>query len=391
MPKRFAYMKFPYLCLFALLSAWGILQPQYTWDLLGYIGSATNSTDAVVIHDTAFGAIRGVRSTDDLKVDNPYRVDVVANPYHFAEQLPFYSIKPLYVALIRGLHGAGLPFPRATVTISAVSNFVLAIVLWFWLAPYLNGLGTAAACTLIMLSPNILVLSRWATPDSLATAVAAIGLYLILERKAYFWGSAFLLFNIWIRTDALILAGLVFALLFFLGKLDLTQAATLSFAALASYFAINHFAGNYGWPALFYNSFLGGLVAPGETLVHISISAYFHQVVRGTYLWFIFGAFPFYLLLAGLGVWMNRSSIYTYMAVTTLVARTISYVLYPNGDQRYTAVIFVLIPVALVIAISRTMDRMSQADSRGTVSASDEVAPQRNVKHEVVPAGVPAR
>ena len=353
MPKRFAYLKYPYLFLFAVLSAWGILQPEYTWDLLGYIGSATRSTDAVVIHDTALNALHSVRATPELQADLPYRVDMIANPYHFAEQLPFYSIKPLYVALIQGLHSEGLPFPRATVTISAVSNFALAVILWLWLAPYLNGLATAGACTLIMLSPNILVLSRWATPDCLATAVAALGLYLILERKNFFWGSAILVFDIWIRTDALILAGLVFAVLLFLRKLDLWQAATLSATALASYFAINHLGGNYGWPALFYNSFLGGIVAPGEMLVHISFSAYLHQLVRGTYMWFTFGAFPFYMLLGGLAVWLNRSSIYSYMILTVLGARILSYFLYPNGDQRYTAVLFVLVPVALVIAVSR--------------------------------------
>jgi hypothetical protein len=362
MPKRSAYMKIPYLLLFAVLSAWGVLQPEYTWDLLGYVGSATKSTDVVVIHDAALNALHSVRPTAELQADMPYRVDMVANPYHFAEQLPFYSIKPIYVALIQGLHREGLPFPRATVTISAVSNFALAVILWLWLTPYLNGLPTAVACTLIMLSPNILVLSRWATPDCLATAVAALGLYLILERKRFFWGSAILVFDIWIRTDGLILAGLVFVLLLFLRKLDFWQAASLSLTALASYFAINHFGGNYGWSALFYNSFLGGIVAPGEMLVHISLAAYLHQLVRGTYMWFTFGAFPLYMLLGGLAVWLNRYSIYSYVIVTVLGARILSYLFYPNGDQRYTAVLFVLVPVALVIAVGRNNERIENGE-----------------------------
>jgi hypothetical protein len=351
MPQRLSYMKFPYFCLFALLSAWGILQPQYTWDMLGYVGAATSSTDAVLIHDAAFDALHSVRATPDLQADNPYRVDVTANPYHLAEQLPFYSIKPVYIALIRGLHREGVAFPRAMVAISAASNFILAVILWFWLAPYLNGLATVAACTLIMLSPNILVLSRWATPDCLATAVAALGLYLILERKAYFWGCAFLVFNIWIRTDALVLAGMVFALLFFLGKLDVWQAATLCIAALGSYFVINHFGGSYGWPALFYNSFFGGIVAPGETVVHISMSAYLHQIIRGSYVWLIEGGFALYLLIGALAIWLNRFSIYSYMTATVLGARVISYFLYPNGDQRYTAVLYAIVLVALVVGI----------------------------------------
>jgi hypothetical protein len=354
----------PYLCFFLLLSAYAVLQPEYTWDLLGYIGSSVDSTDARTIHDIAFDAIRPFAAKKDIQVDNPYRADVAANPYHFAEQLPFYSIKPVYVALIKGEHRLGMPFPRAAVAISAASNFLLALLLWRWLSAYLGGLPLAASCTLIMLSPNILELSRWATPDCLATLVAALALYLILERNLYFWGCSFLILGIWVRTDVLVLAGIVFLVLLLRSKLDFVQFATLSVLSLASYFTINYFAGNYGWPALFYNSFMGGLTTPGETLIHFSRSAYVHQVVRGAYLWLISGSFALYLLLGGLAIWLNRSSLYSDMIAAVLAARAVSYVLYPNGDQRYTAVLFVLIPVALVMAARLSTLRDSTSTSR---------------------------
>jgi len=178
--KRGSYVLIPYLAFFLLLSAWSVEQPQYTWDLLGYIGSSVDSTDAEIIHHIVFEAIRPVASSPEIQVDNPYRVDVAANPYHFAEQLPFYSIKPVYVELVKLIHRAGVPFPKSAVAVSAAAYFVLAVLLWLWLGSYLGGWSLAGVCTLIMLSPNILSLSRWATPDCLATAVAAIALYLIL-------------------------------------------------------------------------------------------------------------------------------------------------------------------------------------------------------------------
>jgi hypothetical protein len=349
----------PYACLFLLLSAYALLQPEYTWDLLGYIGASVDSTDARTVHDAAFDSIRPFAGKKDIQVDNPYRVDVAANPYHFAEQLPFYSIKPVYVALIKVEHRLGLPYPRAAVAISAISNFLLALLLWRWLSSYSSGLALAASCTLIMLSPNILELSRWATPDCLATLVAALALFLILEQKRYFWGCSFLVLDVWVRTDVLVLAGIVFMVLLLRGKLDFVQFASLSVLSLASYFAINHFAGNYGWPALFYNSFQGGLAAPGETIIHFSRSAYVHQLVRGAYLWLISGSFALYLLLGGLAIWLNRSSLYSDIIAAVLTARAVSYVLYPNGDQRYTAVLFVLIPTALVIAVRLSLLRSS--------------------------------
>jgi membrane protein implicated in regulation of membrane protease activity len=104
---------------------------------------------------------------------------------------------------------------------------------------------------------------------------------------------------------------------------------------------------------------LGGLTTPGETILHFSRSAYLHQVVRGAYLWLISGSFALYLLLGGLAIWLNRTSLYSDMIAAVLAARAVSYGLYPNGDQRYTAVLFVLIPVALVIAIRLSTLRTS--------------------------------
>jgi len=381
----------PYVAFFLLLSAWSVMQPQYTWDLLGYIGSSVDSTDPKVIHRAVFDAIRPVASAPEIQVDNPYRVDMAANPYHFAEQLPFYSIKPIYVALVKVTHRAGLPFPKAAVAVSGAANFALAVVLWQWLGAYLGGWSLAAACSLIMLSPNVLALSRWATPDCLATAVAAIGLYLVLERKSYFWGSSLLLVNVWIRTDALVLAGIVFATLLLLRKLDFVQFASLSALALGSYFAINHFSGSYGWAALFYNSFLGGLPAPGETVLHFSRSAYLHQVIRGSFLWLIYGSFALYVLLGGLAIWLSRSAIYSYMIVAVLSARVVSYILYPNGDQRYTAVLYVLILVSLVMGVRQALT----AKREPTAAIGNE--PETNTssglafEQNATPSGTPVR
>jgi hypothetical protein len=381
-PKRLSPLTtIPYLAFFALLSVWAVAQPQYTWDVVGYIGASSDGSNPELIYQQTFSAMKpilGNPANTEAQPSNPYRADVVANPYHFAEQIPFYSIKPVYVDLIRVFHRAGLSYPKSAVAISAASSFVLAVLLWLWLSPYLAGLPLVACCTMIMLSPNILGLVRWATPDCVATFIAALGFYLILERNLYFWGCAVLVCNIWVRTDALVLAGVIFFVLWVRAKLDFVEFASLCILSLGSYFAINHFAGNYGWPVLFYNSFLGGVTAPGEVILHVSKSIYIHQVVRGAYLWLISGSFALYLLLGGLAVWLNRASVYSDMVVATLVTRVICYFLYPNGDQRYTAVLFVLIPVALIIGVCRTMlagsDSFDERRSAGFVSSSQHSA-----------------
>jgi hypothetical protein len=161
-----------------------------------------------------------------------------------------------------------------------------------------------------------------------------------------------------------VLAGIVLLALLLLGKLDFAQFGSLSLLALGSYFTINHFGGSYGWPALFYNSFLGGVTAPGETAIHLSFSTYLHQVVRGAYLWLIAGSFALYVLLGALAIRLGRASMYSYMVAAVLGARAVSYVLYPNGDQRYTAVLYVIVPVALVIAVSLQTTSLSTRGDR---------------------------
>ena len=89
---KLPYAAIPYLCFFLLISAWAVVQPQYTWDLVGYIGASVDSTNAQTIHDVAFAAIKPIASDKEIQPDNPYRADVTANPYHFAEQLPFSPI-----------------------------------------------------------------------------------------------------------------------------------------------------------------------------------------------------------------------------------------------------------------------------------------------------------
>lgn len=341
-----------YLVLFAGLSAAALSQPNYTWDLVGYIGSSVNSSDPLVIYHETFAAIQPVRSNKGLQLENPYRVDVAANPFHFAEQLPLYSIKPAYVALIKALHRFGLPYPKSAVAISAASNFALAMLLWFWLSTYIEGVILFGVCTLIMLSPNVLEISRWATPDALAMLVAAVGLYLILARGQFFWGSAVLVLDVWIRTDAIVLAGIVLFVLLLRRRLEFIQFASLSILALASYFVISRYSGDYGWNVLFYNSFLGGVTTPGETTLHVSAGMYLKQVVKGVYLLLVDGSFALYALLGCLALWLRKSSAYVQMAAVVLGSRIVSYLLYPNGDQRYTAILYVIVPVALVIAIA---------------------------------------
>jgi hypothetical protein len=58
------YLQIPYLCFFLLLAVWAVRQPHYTWDVLGYVGCAVDSTNAKVIQRAALDAIPEVSRRD---------------------------------------------------------------------------------------------------------------------------------------------------------------------------------------------------------------------------------------------------------------------------------------------------------------------------------------
>ncbi len=100
----------------------------------------------------------------------------------------------VYVFLIKGLHHFGVPYPKSGWSLfSAASNLLLALLLWFWMSPYLW--RSVPVCDLQLdhafAEPSGAVavghtLMHWQRASGRARSIS-----LILERKQYFfWGSA---------------------------------------------------------------------------------------------------------------------------------------------------------------------------------------------------------
>jgi hypothetical protein len=98
---------------FLILAGWLAYQfPYNDWDVLAYVGCAMNLSerDQGKIHAQVFEQARAELPEDDfneMTTAVPFRRDVAANPWHFAEQLPFYSIGPLYIGLMASIHRLG--------------------------------------------------------------------------------------------------------------------------------------------------------------------------------------------------------------------------------------------------------------------------------------------
>src|ERR1700687_4624230 len=118
------------------LSLLGVIRGVFTWDALGYIAATQKTTNATAIHAAAYSTLPASTYLAFSSSDDPYRKDMAENAYHFVEQLPFYSVKPLYVTAVQIFRWAGLSYPYALVIPSSLSFLFIAVLVRNWLSIY---------------------------------------------------------------------------------------------------------------------------------------------------------------------------------------------------------------------------------------------------------------
>jgi len=139
----------------------GVTRPMHNWDMIGYVASAHAEVRDEV----------GPEVFTVLTTGNDYRRQVFQSAQALQEQLPFYSIRVVYVEMIRGLGLFGVAYPRATYLIgaffSAVSAAALGIIC-------VRALLSVCVLPLVVLVTGFLQLAPLSTPDSLALSGALL-------------------------------------------------------------------------------------------------------------------------------------------------------------------------------------------------------------------------
>ena len=335
--------------------------PEYDIDMLGYMGNALleQQTDPVRIHRDIYGEVtkflppivqqhfRG-QQADAPESQNASRRDRAVNPYHFAEFLPFFAIRPAYNHLLWLLSKTGMNLIRASVLISVGSYFLLGVLVFVWTAEYVEGLSAALFAILIMLSPPITQVARFTGADCISTLLALLSLYLIWEKRLLAPGVGLLLFSIYIRTDNVALAVPVILLGVWQRSIPTWKAAVLLALAVGSVLLINHFAGDYGLRMLYYRNFIGTPIAPAEATVSFSILDYEAAFRKG-----ISGALSGVLLpflIAGAAGFLRCKRLRPF-AIVTLAYTFLHFVLLPNWQDRWFAVLYLACGILAVSAV----------------------------------------
>jgi hypothetical protein len=337
--------------------------PLYDLDMLGYMANVAvlETSGASRIHAAVYSELPrhvpdGTRAhllgQDNAGQDSASRRDRAGNPDHFAEFLPCFAIRPLYIEMLHILRRLGIYLVRVTVLGSVLPYMALAALIFVWSARYVGPLLASLFAFLLAVTPPILGLARYSGPDSLSTFWTCLALYFIFERRRFAIGLVFLLSSVYIRTDNVLLALLVLAYLCLrMNELDKWKAGTLGVVAVLSVFAINHFAGDYGWRMLYYRGFIAAPLAPGEFVAQFSFADYNRALRTGLSAIFN-GNFIPYLLFGLIGYLAMRKRTLGAVFAIVIAFAALHFVIFPLVEDRYFSLFYVVTGLTVISALS---------------------------------------
>jgi hypothetical protein len=349
----------------------GITRPLHDWDTIGYVAAAYQMDgyrDRELLNRT-FQDIKADVSNDTFKiltegegqVERHYRQTVYSDPKALSQQIPFYSIRIVYIELIR-LFGRIWPSYSMSsylisATFAALSVAVLSRII------FLTGVHFAFL-PLVALAGGVSELARISSPDSMALFFAIFCLLTLLRGSILCYALAAILPII--RTDMVVLS-IIFMSLDILYRRRII-AVVVILLSVVLYMWVNKVSGNYGWIALFNVSTSGATPYPAALRPSSDWRAYVRPYFFAVYDFVSSGQFiayflSTYLLLSRSRAWVlfgGRRAMRAMldpvnMRVATLYMAPVLYslchvLLFPHFESRY----FVFgVTILLVLALSR--------------------------------------
>lgn len=270
------------LLLTAVVLAFVLIFPGNNWDAIGYVAvvKSIDIKDKQALHTAVFDELRRSVSADVYRslTTNGFQETVSSDPESLRQVLPFYRVKPGYIASIYLLSKIGMnPFFAAHL----VSTAAVAGGLWLF---FLAVRRRVDPVLLIMLPIFVLALgalqvARIITPDGLAFLAVALVFYLLLqESRPVLLVLPLLLL---IRYDLIIFVLLIILYIFVThGRWRLWSVGS-AFLALLLFTAVNQFSGSYGYATLLWVSFVESVSYPAHVQAQLSWSLYAPILLRG--------------------------------------------------------------------------------------------------------------
>jgi hypothetical protein len=326
----------------------------YSTDTVEFVGNvvALHASDPVAIRDRAYQEVTTeapamvvphILGADLSTEQAAVRRAKHADPYRFAQFLPYFSVTPLYIEALNLVHKAGVGLVRSIAVVSAVSFAGLAALIYWWV---LKLGGSVWAACLVLLTPEMSTLAQGTGPDGLSVLFLMGGLFsLWYERPSV--GVTLLLSSAWVRPENALFGVLALVYLAVKGELRAWMAVILIGIAVITPMVINHFGG-YGWKALYSHTFKFTEMDPGIFVPTFTASDYLNALRSGVREALHSSLFAYLLL------WVVGLRLVPRMRCPLVLCGIFSaakFIIYPNFEPRYYGLLYLVTAIGACAAI----------------------------------------
>lgn len=318
---------------FAGAALWlSIYRPFHNWDVVGYVAAAKSfeQSDNAALQTFTYAELRSVLPAElyeDIAREKNlgggrgalYRRTVSTNSAAFAEQLPYYQIRPLYVGLIYLFYKAGVDIEFATHLISGIGVALALLVLYLTAIPRLP---IVLACLLPPLAWMFggFDLARLSTPDGLAFFAVMLIAYWFAQRRIG-WLCVTLPIALCVRTDLILFTAPLLLALFATEPKHRRWIALSGATSVLVYMGILTHYHHPGWATLFYFNVIERWIYPLSNPPTLTLHDYFTALADGTLALLGDKIFLAYLALIALAAcWLRKRSLTSTPSILLLAA-----------------------------------------------------------------------
>ena len=291
--ERARWLGLTFVALIAITYATILVQkPQYNWDLIPYIAIALSHSGepAATLREKTYETIERSVAPEALNVlrgdagfknseynrGADYRHMVANDSKIFADQLPLYTVKPAYPAIINLVSRVGINLVTASLAVSAAGYVAICILLYVWISRWLSPAMSLLITAILSLTPFLTQLPRLATPDSLSVFTLLTGTFLVTETRFFKIGLVAFICSLFFRPENVIYALVFVAYLLATRRISLVSSSVTLCAAFGVYFAETRLTHNYGWTTLFYFTYFDWKVLEDASMNSLKLSDYAH-------------------------------------------------------------------------------------------------------------------
>lgn len=259
-------------------------RPFYNWDVLPYTALILKMDHhpKKQAHDLAYQLVqknipaKNYRQLTDSS--HVYRNKMLTDAEAFDRQLPFYAVKPLYIASSYLFYKAGIDLPQATLFPCFISYLLIGLLLFHWLSFYLRPIATFMVALLIMISSPLLEVAKISSPDCVSALFLFGAFYFIIEKPSLGAALIMMTLSIFARPDNILACFILLGAITFSGKWH-KKIPVKKFLLMASFLAfcyilIGLIAKSYGWSVFFYDDFAARLHPAYGSGEHFSFRSY---------------------------------------------------------------------------------------------------------------------